>query len=776
MSLFTKRGVDVFAGYDGAGNARTIDTHDVQVLLTELETLISAVTTAGGVLFSSKATMDATLTYAANTPALVIGDATTANNGLYRKSGTSGAGSWIRAADVPGYSFVRATNAGAGTANAIVATTAVPVNESQLITLPIVATNTTTPVAVAFNGGSALTIKTNAGNNPAAGGLTEGMVAAGYISGATFRLLSDQASAAIQTAAEAAQTAAEAAQVAAEAAANQAEAIVGFDGTASTVVVDPPAAGAGNVQDALETLGADGFTTIPKLGGDVVSRIDAASGRSVRARVWDFHFGCARGVGFRDGYDTGLQAFTLSAPASAGALSFSYSGTAPNALTVIVILGTDGEYYTVTVNSASGGTCSLRSPLPVNVAAGQNAWSFWNDDAHPNAKGFAAIVDYALRQDMAVWKKVVQQSPMPRGGASVEAGTANNGFNIGSESSGYGWNVTPIGADTGCKWIFTPSASGVYRAVFQISRDDPASANVAVAASQGASTIGVASIATVDAGRHEIDFAARAGLPVTITATRAADLFTVSNMVILTQIAEPIADMNWGTHVILGDSWVSLASGGVVAAMSARLDRATIIDAGNGGDTAEDALVRFDSAAAPVNPDFVWIIVSTNDIASGVNPATFAANLGAIIARCQTIGAIPIVMTPFTGPSNQVTWIDHGRTYYSSVPFYETEVPKPTLLNISANVPAGATVPVMSLGIQSSTMTIVESYLTHSLVLKEYSSQPANSGTTLATLPDDWVTTPVAIEPNPAGRFVQFMRTAGGSDEYVSGYVRVHYL
>jgi hypothetical protein len=51
------------------------------------------------------------------------------------------------------------------------------------------------------------------------GGLTSGMIVAGYVSGSTFRLLSDQASAAIQTAAEAAQVAAETAQAAAEAAA-----------------------------------------------------------------------------------------------------------------------------------------------------------------------------------------------------------------------------------------------------------------------------------------------------------------------------------------------------------------------------------------------------------------------------------------------------------------------------------------------------------------------------------------------------------------------------
>lgn len=160
-------------------------------------------------IFDTKATMDATLTYPADTPALVIGDATAGNNGLYRKSGASGSGSWVRITDMPGYSFVRATNTGAGTANEIVATTGIPVNESQLLALTITATNTATPVTVAFNGEAALTIKTNSGNNPAIGGLTTDTVLAGYVSGSVFRLLSDQASAAIQAAAEDALTYAE---------------------------------------------------------------------------------------------------------------------------------------------------------------------------------------------------------------------------------------------------------------------------------------------------------------------------------------------------------------------------------------------------------------------------------------------------------------------------------------------------------------------------------------------------------------------------------------
>ncbi|QDB99785.1 hypothetical protein [Mesorhizobium sp. 8] len=105
------------------------------------------------------------------------------------------------------YDFIPASNTGAGTANALKATTAVALPATPngaLLAVNVYADNTASPVTVQFNGGTVYTIKTNSGNDVALGGLKAGMVAAGYISGMTFRLLSDQASAAIQAAAEAA--------------------------------------------------------------------------------------------------------------------------------------------------------------------------------------------------------------------------------------------------------------------------------------------------------------------------------------------------------------------------------------------------------------------------------------------------------------------------------------------------------------------------------------------------------------------------------------------
>ncbi|NEI60904.1 hypothetical protein [Rhizobium leguminosarum] len=264
---------------------------------TWLESFITAIGANSGSVYQTRALLFADLAHAANSMAWVIADPITANNGIYQKIGISGFGSWTRVGDLP-YSFVVASDVGAGTPNAIQATTSIPVSSSQivvltifetntgtpvtisfnggtaltvkdfggedlvqnellagaivtgvisgsafrllydqkypyakavnsgagtanalvatipvgvdfsdsniLIGLPIVATNTATPVTVAFNGGSALTIKTMAGNNPVVGGLPAGVTLLGFVTGGTFRLLSDQASAAVLAAAEAA--------------------------------------------------------------------------------------------------------------------------------------------------------------------------------------------------------------------------------------------------------------------------------------------------------------------------------------------------------------------------------------------------------------------------------------------------------------------------------------------------------------------------------------------------------------------------------------------
>jgi hypothetical protein len=171
-----------------------------------VESIITAFTSTGGLIFSSLALLNADLAHAANSMAWVIGDATVANNGVYRKNGASGAGSWTRVADLP-YSFVKLTDAGAGTPNAIQLTSSIPTSASVLRIANVFEANAGN-VTISENGDAAKSLLTNSGNQIAAAGLVAGMMIAYVDNGSTFRLLSDQASAAIQAASEAAATAA----------------------------------------------------------------------------------------------------------------------------------------------------------------------------------------------------------------------------------------------------------------------------------------------------------------------------------------------------------------------------------------------------------------------------------------------------------------------------------------------------------------------------------------------------------------------------------------
>ncbi|WP_320196212.1 hypothetical protein RMR10_004715 [Agrobacterium rosae] len=196
---------------------------DIRAWGTWIESIIGAFFSTGGKIYQTRALLNADLTLAANSVAWVMEDPTVANNGIYRKVGGTGTGSWVRAGDLP-FSFIVATNTGAGTPNAIQATTSMPVSSSALVILPIAATNTASPVTVSLNGSAPLAIKAFDGANIIPSGLTVGMVVMGYVSGTSFRLLSDQSHQALNDALNDAVEAAQSAQDQAEIYRDEAEA------------------------------------------------------------------------------------------------------------------------------------------------------------------------------------------------------------------------------------------------------------------------------------------------------------------------------------------------------------------------------------------------------------------------------------------------------------------------------------------------------------------------------------------------------------------------
>lgn len=187
---------------------------DIRALFAERDAVLGSSLASGSLIFDTRANLYASLAHAADTQAWVVQDGSAAYNGIYRKAGGSGSGSWSRVADLP-YSFAHMSDVGAGTADAIQVTSSIPTSGSMIRVANVFEANTG-PVTIAENGGAAKALKTNSGNDLAAGSLIAGGMIVYVDDGTNFRLLSDQASAAILAGAEAAQLAAEAAQEAAE--------------------------------------------------------------------------------------------------------------------------------------------------------------------------------------------------------------------------------------------------------------------------------------------------------------------------------------------------------------------------------------------------------------------------------------------------------------------------------------------------------------------------------------------------------------------------------
>lgn len=155
-------------------------------------------TSAGAIVRDTLADLNAVTNPPAHQMGWVTGDATAANNGIYENAGSPSAPNWQRRADLL-HGTIHMINVGAGTADAIVATSSLPLPVAPgaaFMTVNILAANTG---SVTLNGKP---LRTNSGNEIAPGGLTAGSIHAFLDLGDHFRLFSDQASAAIVAAVE----------------------------------------------------------------------------------------------------------------------------------------------------------------------------------------------------------------------------------------------------------------------------------------------------------------------------------------------------------------------------------------------------------------------------------------------------------------------------------------------------------------------------------------------------------------------------------------------
>jgi hypothetical protein len=160
----------VTAGVPGSGINQPAKS-EISAWGTYLESLLNG--SAAGLAYATVALLNADLAHAANILAIVYGDTTPANNGMYVKVGASGSGSWSRIGDLPN-SIVRLTVTG-GTGDAIIATAPeTPTVPGAKLYLLTPTANNTTATTIVVNGGAPTPIKNAFGVDLAAGSLVNG--------------------------------------------------------------------------------------------------------------------------------------------------------------------------------------------------------------------------------------------------------------------------------------------------------------------------------------------------------------------------------------------------------------------------------------------------------------------------------------------------------------------------------------------------------------------------------------------------------------------------
>ncbi|WP_157014903.1 hypothetical protein [Mesorhizobium xinjiangense] len=229
MTVWTKRGVDIAASYDAAGEARKVANGEMQVWMTEAERAIDGAA-IGRIDQVTWADLAAITGETEGQPAQVVGpdagthtdpvtSATVDNEGSFIWS-SSPAG-WRRVGGLPN-EIINGTNTGAGTANAVQADT-IPVgfntNPYQaLISVNFVAANDDA-MTLSLNEEPPRDLVTNTGDPIPAGYVQPGMAALVIVDGnGDYRFFSYGDASAIQAAAEAAAADAAASAAAAQAA------------------------------------------------------------------------------------------------------------------------------------------------------------------------------------------------------------------------------------------------------------------------------------------------------------------------------------------------------------------------------------------------------------------------------------------------------------------------------------------------------------------------------------------------------------------------------
>lgn len=388
----------------------------------------------------------------------------------------------------------------------------------------------------------------------------------------------------------------------------------------------------------------------------------------------DLHYGILRGTAFVTGEVS--ASYSIGADVAGGATTFTSTGSVPSVGQLINYLAKDGYYHSAVAINVAGAIVTLDQPVvSAGIAASAtNISAFYsNNSPHPNVLGYDTIADYPFANGLRSYGTLTYQNPVAYNGGTVTRSSGNNVIKPGGTTFP-GWDVTPGGASQGCQFNFRPGKTGYH--VLRLKVNTVATdlfLSVSSATAAGTFNYFSANINSDAATLYEVPVWVQKGLndvELNITITRTAGVFYIARAELVQYEQLSGAKVNWGKHVLLGDSW--FVQTGIADRLQANLPNSRVVNKGVGGDKASDLVARFATDVTPENPDFVWIMVSTNDYVASVSSDLFAYNIQRLKYLCQSIGATPIFFGPSVGSIGvSAPQFDSSRQYADLTPYID---------------------------------------------------------------------------------------------------------
>ncbi len=430
----------------------------------------------------------------------------------------------------------------------------------------------------------------------------------------------------------------------------------------------------------------------------------------------DMHFGAMLGVGLGDGESTGQVSTTVAAAVDGGQEVITVQSAGIFSVgQLIAYQGPSGDWYSAVVKGKAGNDITISPSIAESLSVGNTVATFYLNFSHPNDFGYSAIADYALRSVSRIESVAFAAKDAPShwsvaGGGLLTPQTEVSYANPGGAGIQERGLLVQAGAPgDGAKSAKTPLPGGTYRVNLVINTP------VRDAGYNGTTTISV--IETTDTGveygiaqqtitswggirSFNLDFTVRDGNRVhllVVSDNAAAARFYLGCLRYI-RIESKIVDLDRGRHVLLGDSYI--ANGTIFRRFTERLPNAEVLDASVAGDNTENLIARFGTDVAPLSPDYVWVMVGTNDFYQGVSAELFATRINILRTLIAGIGAQAIFFSNSVGdafyvPTGEKLTLSRSYAinteYLSSAPQYG--LPRSQKFSVNAlQVPAGVTV------------------------------------------------------------------------------------